>query len=127
MGFEAILAGHRPRVFGQPWYAGWGLTRDEAPVARRVRKLTRTQMFAGAMVLYPTWYDPHHDALCGVEQVITTLESRARAQREDRAGHVAAGMRLWKRAALAGFFGGEKRLIFRDGHVRQDGVNSWMA
>ena len=28
MGFEAIWAGHRPVVFGQPFYAGWGLTRD---------------------------------------------------------------------------------------------------
>ena len=115
MGFEAILAGHRPRVFGQPWYAGWGLTRDENPVARRTRKLTRTQIFAGAMLLYPAWYDPHHDTLCGVEQVITALEARARAQREDGAGHVAAGMRLWKRRALAGFFGGERRLIFAEG------------
>ncbi|MEO0998998.1 MAG: capsular polysaccharide biosynthesis protein, partial [Pseudomonadota bacterium] len=25
-GFEAILAGHRPRVFGQPFYAGWDLS-----------------------------------------------------------------------------------------------------
>ncbi|HAW48683.1 MAG TPA: beta-3-deoxy-D-manno-oct-2-ulosonic acid transferase, partial [Roseovarius sp.] len=24
IGFEAILAGHRPQVFGQPFYAGWG-------------------------------------------------------------------------------------------------------
>jgi capsular polysaccharide export protein len=115
MGFEAILAGHRPRVFAAPWYAGWGLTEDVSAPPRRTRTLTRTQIFAGAMVLYPTWYDPHHDALCGVEQVITTLETRARAWREDRAGHVAAGMRLWKRKPLARFFGGERRLVFRDG------------
>ena len=26
LGFEAILHGHiRPQVFGQPFYAGWGL------------------------------------------------------------------------------------------------------
>ena len=31
MGFEAIFAGHKPRVFGQPFYAGWGLSQDEAP------------------------------------------------------------------------------------------------
>lgn len=31
MGFGAIFAGHRPRVFGQPFYAGWGLTEDEFP------------------------------------------------------------------------------------------------
>ena len=24
MGFEAIFAGHKPRVFGQPFYEGWG-------------------------------------------------------------------------------------------------------
>jgi capsular polysaccharide export protein len=115
LGFEAILAGHRPHVFGKPWYAGWGLTDDAADLPRRTRTLTRTQMFAGAMVLYPTWYDPHHDALCGVEQVITTLEARARAWREDHAGHVAAGMRMWKRKPLARFFGSERRLLFAGG------------
>ncbi|GKY88682.1 capsular polysaccharide biosynthesis protein [Sinisalibacter aestuarii] len=117
LGFEAILAGHRPHVFGKPWYAGWGLTDDEQDLPRRTRTLTRTQIFAGAMVLYPTWYDPYHDALCGVEQVLTTLEARARAWREDHAGHVAAGMRLWKRAPLTRFFGSDARPRFRDGRA----------
>ena len=35
MGFEAVLAGHRPKVFGQPFYAGWGLTDDQSPIPRR--------------------------------------------------------------------------------------------
>ena len=33
LGFEAILAGHRPHVFGQPFYAGWGLSAGRNPVA----------------------------------------------------------------------------------------------
>ncbi len=115
MGFEAIIAGHRPRVFGQPFYAGWGLTEDENPVARRTRKLTRAQLFAGAMILYPTWYDPFHDRLCEVEQVIATLEARARAAHQDRHGHVAAGMRLWKRRPMNQLFGTRKACIFKDG------------
>jgi len=124
LGFEAILAGHKPRVFGTPWYAGWGLTIDEHIFARRGRTLTRTQAFAAAMLLYPTWYDPHHDALCGVEQVLGGLEARARAWREDRHGYVAAGMSLWKRKPLARVFGGSggggssgggRRILFRDG------------
>lgn len=115
MGFEAIIAGHKPRVFGQPFYSGWGLTEDENPVARRTRKLTRNQLFAGAMMLYPTWYDPFHDRLCEVEQVIATLEARARAAHVDRHGHVAAGMRLWKRRAINRVFGANKALIFRNG------------
>ncbi|MGH1329819.1 MAG: capsular polysaccharide biosynthesis protein [Paracoccaceae bacterium] len=105
LGFEAIYAGHKPRVFGQPFYSGWGLTADENPVARRERKLTRAQLFAGAMILYPTWYDPYRDQLCALEDVIAGLEARARAWREDRHGYVASGMRLWKRGHMRKFFG----------------------
>lgn len=112
MGFEAILAGHKPQVFGQPWYAGWGLTEDRRPVDRRRRKLTRAQLFAAAMILYPTWYDPFHDRLAGVGEVIDTLEARARAWREDRRGYVATGMRAWKRQPLRRFFGTWGRVRF---------------
>ena len=31
LGFEAILADHRPVVPGQPCYVGWGLTDDRFP------------------------------------------------------------------------------------------------
>ncbi len=112
MGFEAILAGHKPRVFGQPFYAGWGLTLDEHPVPRRERRLTRAQLFAAAMILYPRWYDTYRDALCELEQVIDTLEAQVRAWRQDHAGWTASGMRLWKRKHLQSFFGQHGRLKF---------------
>ncbi|MCW3783700.1 capsular polysaccharide biosynthesis protein [Defluviimonas salinarum] len=114
LGFEAIMAGHRPRVFGQPFYAGWGLTEDENPVARRERRLTRAQLFAAAMVLAPTWYDPCRDRLCSFEEAVDHLEAGVRAFREDRNGHVAVGMRLWKRRHLQSAFGRERRLVFED-------------
>lgn len=116
MGFEAILAGHRPRVFGQPFYAGWGLSEDFHIQPRRGRTLTRAQMFAAAMILYPVWYDPYLDRLCELEEVIDGLEARARAWREDRHGWAATGMRLWKRRALNGFFGSVKPVRFGPAH-----------
>lgn len=113
LGFEAILAGHRPQVFGRPFYAGWGLTEDRAgPIPRRGRRLTRAQLFAAAMLLYPTWYDPCRDRLCTFEDTLAQLEAEARAWREDRRGHVATGMRLWKRGGLQGFFGRHAPLRF---------------
>ena len=118
MGFEAILAGHKPHVFGQPFYSGWGLTEDRQPVNRRGRKLTRAQLFAGAMMLYPTWHDPYRDALCQIEQVLDTLEARARAWREDHQGYVATGMRLWKRRPLAEFFKADAAMVFDDNAER---------
>lgn len=114
LGFEAILAGHKPRVFGQPFYAGWGLTADEFPVPRRERSLTKAQLFAAAMILGPTWYDPYRDELCELEDVLSTLEAQARAWRQDHEGWVASGMRLWKRKPLQAFFGRQKKLFFEE-------------
>ncbi|MDE9449303.1 capsular polysaccharide biosynthesis protein [Aliiroseovarius sp. Z3] len=118
LGFEAILAGHKPHVFGQPFYAGWGLTVDDRPVDRRVRSLTRTQLFMGAMILYPTWYDPYHNTLCEIETVLDTLEARARAWREDHRGYVASSMRLWKRRPLAQFFADGPAIVFDNNAAR---------
>ncbi|MFD3189436.1 capsular polysaccharide biosynthesis protein [Sedimentitalea sp. HM32M-2] len=112
MGFEAILAGHRPRVFGQPFYAGWGLTGDQNPVPRRSRRLTRSQLFAAAMILYPTWYDPFRDRLCELETVLDNLEAQTRAWRQDHTGWVASGIRLWKRRPMQRMFGQQKPVRF---------------
>ncbi len=115
LGFEAIFAGHRPRVFGRPFYAGWGLTDDRHPLgmSRRGRALSRAQIFAAAMILYPKWYDPYRGQLCQIEQVIDTLEAEARSWREDRRGWCAHGMRLWKRGPLQKFFGRYRPVTFR--------------
>lgn len=114
LGFEAILAGHKPRVFGQPFYAGWGLTSDEFEIQRRQRSLTRVQLFAGAMMLYPKWFDPFHDRLCNLEDVMNTLCASTRCWREDHRGWTASGMRLWKRRPLQRFFGQHRTVVFED-------------
>ncbi len=118
MGFEAIMAGHKPHVFGQPFYAGWGLSHDFTPLTRRQRRLTRAQLFAAAMILYPVWYDPFRDRLCSLDTAISALEAQVRAWREDRLGWQASGMRLWKRGAINGFFGAVRPVRFRDGAPR---------
>ncbi len=122
LGFEAILHGHRPQVFGQPFYAGWGLTMDAQPIPRRTRRLTAERLFAGAMILAPLWFDPCRDRLCSLEDVIDQLEAETRAFRQDRQGHVAAGMRLWKRPRLQAFFGTERALRFRDDPGQADAL-----
>ncbi|MCL4189655.1 MAG: capsular polysaccharide biosynthesis protein [Rhodobacteraceae bacterium] len=113
MGFEAILAGHRPVVFGAPFYAGWGLSEDRlGALPRRGRRLTRAQLFAAAMLLAPVWYDPCRDRLCPFEAAVDQMEAELRAFRADRRGHVALGMRLWKRPHLQAFFGRHRGIAF---------------
>ncbi len=128
LGFEAILAGHKPRVFGQPFYAGWGLSLDEFPVQRRQRNLTRAQLFAGAMMLYPKWYDPFRDRLCDLEAATETLAAETRAWRADHQGWVASGMRMWKRKPLQQVFGRHKAMIFEDNPGSARALNRpWMV
>lgn len=64
-GFDALLRGRRVVTYGAPFYAGWGLTVDRAVIARRDRTLTLDELIAGALLLYPRYWDP--DAGCHVE------------------------------------------------------------
>ncbi|WP_375247452.1 capsular polysaccharide biosynthesis protein [Planktomarina temperata] len=127
MGFEAIWAGHRPVVFGQPFYAGWGLTRDVQPIHRRGRSLTAAQLFAGAMMLYPKWYDPCRDRLCNLEHVLDQLEAETRAWRDDHAGWEARGISLWKRQPLQKFFGRHRPLRFQSKPGSHHPAMAWGA
>jgi capsular polysaccharide export protein len=54
-GFEALLRGKPVTCYGQPFYAGWGLTTDHHPIERRTRKLQLDELVAGALILYPTY------------------------------------------------------------------------
>ncbi len=57
-GFEALLRGIPVTCWGTPFYAGWGLTEDRAPVPRPRRRLSLDELVAGALILYPRCIDP---------------------------------------------------------------------
>lgn len=54
-GFEALLRGLPVVTYGQPFYAGWGLTDDKFPPTRRTRQLSLDELVAGVLILYPTY------------------------------------------------------------------------
>ncbi|WP_134725525.1 capsular polysaccharide biosynthesis protein [Paracoccus luteus] len=112
LGYEALLAGRRTRLFGQPFYAGWGLTVDETPVPRRWGRATVETLFAASHLLAPVWYDPCRDQLTDFDGALRQIEAEARAFGEDRDGHLAYGMRLWKRPAIARAFGSGRGVRF---------------
>jgi capsular polysaccharide export protein len=72
-GFEALLRGKRVTCYGRPFYAGWGLTTDMLPVARRNRNLTREELVAGALILYPTYISWITGTLITPEQALEEL------------------------------------------------------
>jgi capsular polysaccharide export protein len=64
-GFDALLRGKTVVTYGQPFYAGWGLTQDHPEwatpncnaFARRKRRLTIDELVAGALLHYPISWD----------------------------------------------------------------------
>lgn len=88
-GFEALLQHKKVTCYGQPFYAGWGLTTDRLPIARRQRKLTLDALVAGALIEYPLYLSRDGSSLITPEEAVTSLE----AWRLDRGMHV----RWWQR------------------------------
>lgn len=72
-GFEALLRGRKVVAYGRPFYAGWGLTTDIAPIDRG-RRLSLEELVAGALILYPRYLDPVTRLPCPPEIVVERLD-----------------------------------------------------
>ena len=72
-GFEALIRGKQVYCYGQPFFAGWGLTFDRYPVCRR--KLTKTieGLVYSALIEYPDYYSFQNGRLMSVEEAIESL------------------------------------------------------
>ncbi|CAG0911193.1 unnamed protein product, partial [Cyprideis torosa] len=73
-GFEALLRGLRVVCYGQPFYAGWGLTDDIIAAPRRQRRLSLDQLVAGALILYPTYISQMTSRYTTPEQALEELK-----------------------------------------------------
>lgn len=89
-GFEALLRGKRVVCYGQPFYAGWGLTEDMAPIARRARRLSLDELVAGALIVYPSYVSRETEGLTTPERALDELLAWRDKQ--------ATRMPLWRKA-----------------------------
>ncbi|MGG5812576.1 hypothetical protein, partial [Falsiroseomonas sp. CW058] len=104
-GFEALLRGIPVTCWGRPFYAGWGLTEDRAPVPRRTRRLALDEIVAGALILYPRCIDPLTRLPCPPEVLLDRMarpdlfppgrRARLRAM-QGAVTRLVAGLRGWR-------------------------------
>jgi len=80
-GFEALLREKPVTTYGQPFYAGWGLTDDMFPVPRRTRRRSLDELVAAALILYPRYLDPVTALRCTPELLIERLAAEGQRQR----------------------------------------------
>lgn len=72
-GFEALLRGKKVVTYGQPFYAGWGLTEDRDPPARRTRTLGLDELVAGSLIRYPLYRSAATGQPCAPEEVVEEM------------------------------------------------------
>ena len=72
-GFEALMCGKEVRVFGMPFYAGWGLTKDEQVCERRTNKRSLEEIFYLAYIVYTHYVNPEKGSKCEIEEAIDYL------------------------------------------------------
>ena len=95
VGFEALLRGKKVVVHGQPFYAGWGLTEDGHPIARRTRRLTVDELVAGALIRYPRYLDRKTGRFTTPEAIIAELVAERATDAAARVARVS-----WPRRTL---------------------------
>lgn len=87
-GFEALLRGRCVTCYGNPFYAGWGLTTDIHPLPRRRRKLTLDELVAAALILYPTYVSPRTGCYTTPERTIAQIVLLSQSPAVSRAHHL---------------------------------------
>ena len=73
-GFEALMRGVPVVVHGRPFYAGWGLSTDLAPMRFRERTVTLDELVCAALVIYPHYFDRKSGLVCPPEVVLDRFE-----------------------------------------------------
>lgn len=106
MGFEGLLWGKPVRTFGMPFYAGWGLTRDELPAPQRRGRASLEQLVHAALVEYPRYIDPETGERCEVERLIEWMALQRRMRERFPPVVYALGFSRWKKPIVRDFLQG---------------------
>ncbi|SAK56476.1 capsule polysaccharide biosynthesis protein [Caballeronia hypogeia] len=128
LGFEALMWGVPVRVFGMPFYAGWGLTADELAAPQRRGVATLEQLVHATLVDYCRYVDPETGRRCEVETVLAWLALQRRMRQRFPAGIDALGFSGWKKDYVRQFFdGNEVRFRWRMPRTGGGAVATWGA
>ncbi|WP_374428072.1 capsular polysaccharide biosynthesis protein [Ideonella dechloratans] len=108
MGFEALLWGRPVRCFGMPFYAGWGLTRDELAAPARRAPVEWPALVHAALVDYPRYTDPETGGPTSPERLLDWMGLQRRQREQFPSELMAVGFSGWKRASLQRFLAGSR-------------------
>lgn len=123
LGFEALLWGRPVRVFGMPFYAGWGLTEDDLPAPERRVPVDLESLIQGALIRAPRYLDPETGEPCEVERLLEWMGLQRSMRERFPRSLQALGFSAWKRPLVRRFMQGS-RLGFGPGTRDRRGADA---
>lgn len=115
MGFEAMLWKRPVRVFGMPFYAGWGLSTDALPAPARRSTAAFEALVHAALIDYARYVDPETMQPCDVETLLDWMALQHRQRGRFPQALTAVGFKGWKRPVARAYFSGSALSFVREG------------
>jgi capsular polysaccharide export protein len=102
MGMEALIHGKKVITYGQPFFAGRGLTEDRASAAPR-KHCDLTNLFEAAYLRYGHYFDPDTHEPCGFDDILDHLALQKEMFRRNRGHSVSVGFSPWKKQIVTSY------------------------
>ena len=118
VGYEALLCNCEVVVFGQPFYAGWGLTDDRCNLPQRRRIRSIDQLFYACHIWLARYVDPVSGASWDLSQCLEHVILQKKQFSRNAHKFCCVGITPWKRRYLVNY------LRSPDGDVRFSTMNN---
>ncbi|MDM7958677.1 MAG: capsular polysaccharide biosynthesis protein [Synechococcus sp. WH 8007] len=128
LGLEALIHGKRVKVFGCPFYAGWGLTEDYGHRCKRrilKEKLKLEALVHATLVEYCSYICPITHKRIEVEELIRKISFHRTKCASDPAKAVANGFQRWKKPVLRRLMPFTEIKFKRSGSITEAPLISW--
>jgi capsular polysaccharide export protein len=105
LGMEALIHGKKVVTYGNPFFAGRGLTEDRAVACGHGlrRPVTLEELFEAAYLRYGHYFDPDTGEPCGLGEILDHLELQKEMFRRNRGRSVTAGFSPWKKSIVSSY------------------------
>jgi capsular polysaccharide export protein len=100
VGMEALIHGKKVVTYGQPFFAGRGLTVDRAEAMPARRAASLETVFDAAYLRYSRYFQPDTREPCGLGEILDHIALQKEMFRKNRGLSVTAGFSPWKRGIV---------------------------
>ena len=110
-GFYALLLGKKVHCWGQPFYAGWGLTCDWQKIEERQLARTPLELFAASFMLYSRYKNPITAAADDLGYIIEILQRQRQKELENSRPTACYNFQRYKHSTIRSFLNSKRSQV----------------